>query len=255
MQKLLQTLSEKADQLVRKLSASLSRPKTSKPKKTGITDEEGHDFGQIQWNEKQLQNLLLGLERKELWPMIPNLKEKWTLSVNPAMQDHLDLLKKKGGEKIFKLDVNRRPEKVPPAEQEAGPEIPTVRGTIQQLPFTAITFHLLFFPSALAWRGDLEEMIPEANRCLKDNGRIVVSIIHPFFEYLMNPKGGFKKNIGSLFQTLRKNGFLVEDLREGSLDDGLKTVTFPQKLLQDLRRFQKLPLVLILRAIKLPRKG
>ncbi len=253
MPKLLQTLTEKANQLVQKISAA-TRTRISKPKTTGVTDEEGHDFGLIQWNEKQLQDLLAGLERKEVWPLIPDLKEKWALSVNPGISDHVDLLKKRGGEKIFKLDVSRRTGITGPAPSETSTNIPTIRGSIHQLPFTTITFNFLFFPSALAWRGDIEELIPEAHRCLKDNGRILISIIHPFFEYLMNPKGGFKKNIGTLFRTLRKNGFLVEDLREGSLDEGLKTVTFPQKLVQDLRKFQKLPLVLILKGIKLPRK-
>ena len=92
-------------------------------------------------------------------------------------------------------------------------------------------------------------------RVLKDNGRFVISTVHPFFEYLMNPRGGFRKNIGALFHELKQNGFFVDELREAGLEETLRVVSLPTNINEELRKFQGMPLVLLLRGILVKKRG
>src|SRR5918996_1317016 len=170
MQKMLTSLMTKVGAAVEKVASAVSKPKTAKPKKTGVTDAEGQDFGFIQWNERQLHSLLAGAERKEIVPLFPALNGKKCLHLSPGGENYLE---------------------------------------------------------TLAWRSDLPALIPEASRCLKDSGRVLLTTIHPFFEYLMNPRIGFKKHIDTLFGTLKKHSFFTEELKEGSIDDVVKSVSLP----------------------------
>lgn len=251
MQKFLTNLMGKAGKVVEKVASVTKRDKTTKPKKTGVTDAEGQDFGFIQWNEKQLQGLLGGAERKELFPLLPALNGKKCLHLSPISDGYLEMLAKRGAQDIVELDVSRVAAK---GSAPAAPAYPKARGALDHLPFAPESFDFMVYPSALAWRSDLPTLVPEAARCLRDNGRVVFSTIHPFFEYLMNPRGGFKKGIDTIFNTLKKNGFFLEELREGSLDEAMKTASLPQKLADDLKRYQGLPLILLVKGIRLAKR-
>lgn len=252
MQKFLTNLMGKAGKVVEKVASVAKRDKTTKPKKTGVTDAEGQDFGFIQWNEKQLQGLLGGAERKELFPLIPALNGKKCLHLSPGSEIYVEMLSKRGAQDIVELDVSRAVAGKPATP--APSTYPKARGTLDHLPFAPETFDFLVYPSALAWRSDLHSLVPEAARCLRDNGRVVFSTIHPFFEYLMNPRGGFKKGIDTLFNTLKKNGFFMEEIREGSLDEAMKTTSLPPKLAEDLKRYHGLPLILLVKGIRLAKR-
>jgi len=252
MQKFLNSIMSKAGKVVEKVASVTKRDKTTKPKKTGVTDAEGQDFGFIQWNEKQLQGLLAGAERKELFPLMPALNAKKCLHLSPGAEVYMEMLVKRGAQDIVELDVSRDSAGKAPATTPSA--YPKARGAIEHLPFAPETFDFLVYPSALAWRSDLATLVPEAARCLRDNGRVLFSTIHPFFEYLMNPRGGFKKGIDTLFNTLKKNGFFLEEMREGSLDDAMKTVSLPPKLSEDLKRYHGLPLILVVKGIRLAKR-
>ncbi|MFO1463998.1 MAG: methyltransferase domain-containing protein [bacterium] len=252
MQKFLSSLMNKAGKVVEKVASATSRKKAPKPKKTGVTDGEGQDFGFIQWNEKQLQGLLGGAERKELFPLLPALNGKKCLHLSPGSEVYLEMLARRGAQDIVELDVSRASAGATAAP--APSPYPKARGAVEHLPFAGESFDFLVYPSALAWRSDLPALVPEAARCLRDNGRVVFSTIHPFFEYLMNPRAGFKKGIDPLFNTLKKNGFFLEELREGSLDEAMKTASLPPKLSEELKRYPGLPLILLVKGIRLAKR-
>ncbi|HEX5035191.1 MAG TPA: methyltransferase domain-containing protein [bacterium] len=253
MQKMLTSLMTKVGIVVEKVASTVSAKKPPKPKKTGVIDTEGQDFGFIQWNERQLHSLLAGAERKEIVPLFPALNGKKCLHLSPGGENYLETMAKRGAQDIVELDVSRATATAPAATPAAAPH-PKARGSIEHLPFAEESFDFMIYPSALAWRSDLPALIPEASRCLKDSGRVLLTTIHPFFEYLMNPRLGFKKHIDTLFGTLKKHNFFTEELKEGTIDDIMKSVSLPPKLSEDLKRYPGLPLVLTVKALRLARR-
>jgi SAM-dependent methyltransferase len=225
--------------------------RSATPKRTGVTDEEGQDFAAIQWEDKHIQALLAGAERTKLFPLIPALGDKLALHLTPAAVDYVSLLEKRGGQDIVELDVQKSSALVDRPEAK---EHRLARGSVDKLPFKDKTFDFVMYPSALAWRADLPLLIPEMVRVLKDNGRFVISVVHPFFEYLMNPRGGFRNNIGELFTEMKSQGFFVDELKEATLDETLRIVSLPPKLNKDLKRFQGMPILLLLRGILVRKK-
>ncbi|HCU23586.1 MAG TPA: hypothetical protein DF383_01105 [Deltaproteobacteria bacterium] len=251
MQQFLTQLMNKIGGIVEKFAAAVMPGKAPKRRKTGVVDAEGEDFGTIQWDEKQLESLLGGAERKELFPLLPSLTGKRCLYLSPGRENDSELLVRRGATAIFELDVGRNGVTVKGFKPNG---IPKIRGTVDHLPFAAASFDFILYPSALAWRSDLPTLIPEAARCLKDNGRLLLSTIHPFFEYLMNPRYGFQKNIDTLFSTMKKNGFFIEDLKEGGLEEAMHTASLSLQLTQELQGFRKLPVILAIKGLKLAKR-
>lgn len=252
LQEILSNTMQKVGSVVEKVAASASRGKKTKPKKTGITDETGQDFAFVSWDERQLHTLLNAAERKELLPMIPNLGDKKSLHLTPGKESYVEIMAKRGAQDLIEMDVSTSVASV--AASTAPAPFPVVRGTADHLPFRTDSFEFIAYASALAWRSDLPAVLAEISRCLKENGRLVVSILHPFFEYLMNPRGGFRKNFETIFENLKENGFFLETVKEGKLDDALRYVSLTPKLLKELQRFQGLPVVLVIKAIRLRKK-
>ncbi len=249
LQDILSGVMNTAGKAVEKIASVAGKGQVTKPKRTGVQDTEGHYFGYIQWSEKQIQALLIAAERKAILPLIPALESKRSLHLSPGKENYLPFMFKRGAQSLVELDVSR----------SAGPPTPSpshtkVRGAIDHFPFIEDAFDFMIYPSARAWRSDLPALIPEAARCIAENGRFVVSTVHPFFEYLMNPKGGFKKNVETIFDNMKKNHFLLEELKEGTLEEAMRTVSLPAKMQQDLQRFAGLPLILVVKGIRLRKK-
>jgi hypothetical protein len=72
LQDILSQTMAKAGAVVEKITSKMDKMggRSTPPKKTGVTDEEGQDFGAIQWEEKHIQALLSGAERTKLFPLI-----------------------------------------------------------------------------------------------------------------------------------------------------------------------------------------
>jgi len=251
LQNVLTSVMQKAGSAVEKVAALGKKSKSPKPKKTGLTDDSGQDFGQIQWNEKHIQSLLIAAERKQVLPLIPALGAKKALHLTPGSETYVEFMAKRGATDVVELDVNKA---VAGATPRQGGKFPLVKGSIEHLPFRQDLFDFILYPSALAWRSDLPALVPETSRCLNDNGRIVLSMVHPFFEYLMNPRGGFQRSLETIFSTLKKNNFFLEEYKEGTLEEALRTVSLPPKMMQELQRYQGLPLILVIKGIRLRKR-
>jgi SAM-dependent methyltransferase len=251
MKELLTRVMVQVGAFIEKIAALGEKRKPFKPKKTGLKDEAGEDFGAIQWEERHLHALLQGSEKKEILAMIPPLETKKVLHITPGGVSYVELVQKREPEQIVELDVTKASVTTEAPEPRSHA---FARGSIDKLPFPSKVFDFILYPSALAWRADLPLLIPELNRCLKEGGRILISTVHPFFEYLMTPRGGFRKSIGATFADLKKNGFFVESLREGILDEALRHVSLPANLTQELHRFQGMPVVLLLKGLLLKKR-
>jgi SAM-dependent methyltransferase len=249
MQNILSSIMQRAGKAVEK-TASLFQGTSAKPKRTGVEDTQGHDFGYIQWNEKQIHSLLTAAERKQLLPLIPPLETKRSLHLTPGKENYVAPMAKRGAQNLIEMDVSRNPTS---GLGIIGSHL-KVRGGVDRFPFPEDSFDFILYPSALAWRADLPALFPESARCIAENGRLLLSIVHPFFEYLMNPRGGFKKSVETIFENLKKNHFLIEELKEGTLEDAMRSVSLPPKMQKDLQRFAALPVILVIKGIRLRKK-
>ncbi len=250
LQKALSSVMEKAGAVVENIASTVSRPPSTKPKKTGFVNEEGDDFGEIRWNQAQLQSLLAAIERRMMNAMLGSLQEKRVLQVNSADEDyHEVLMTHHQAAELIELDVRKTTRAAKKTSMHT-----VVRASIEQIPFADSSFDFILYPSALAWRADLPLLIAEAARCLRDNGRLLFSTIHPFFEYLLSPKGGFHKSLEHVFAALRKNHLFLEDFKEGGLDEALRLVTLPKKMAEELKHYTGLPIVLAVKAIRLKKR-
>jgi len=228
----------------------LSGPKRTRSKRTGVTNHLGEDFGQLRWEERQIRSLLSGIESTKIHTLLPNLRGKKALHLTVGPSRYVGVLVSRGAEAPIEIDITKNSAKI---EVTDTGDHPLVRGAVEKLPFCDRSFDFALYPSALAWRGDLPALIPELSRCLTNHGRVVLAVIHPFFEYLMNPRGGFQKGIGELFRVLRANHFFVEELQEGNLQEALKQSTLPSHFSEALKRFPGIPVILLVRAILVKR--
>lgn len=206
---------------------------------------------QLPWDSHHIQSLLTGAERSHLFALIPELSQKKALHLSPGPANFVSMLQKRSAAPIIELDVRRSSVKLDHIETEANAY---ARGSLTKLPFANASFDFILYPGALEWRADLTDGIDEMGRCLKSNGRCLLSTVHPFFEYLSDPKRGFRKSLGSTFSHLKTAGLFVEELEEISLGQALRLVSVPASLQEDLRPFHSLPFLLLIRSIQVRNK-
>ncbi len=252
LQEILKNTMRQVGALVEKIAHTAGKKSTAgkSASGSGLTESEG-DFEALRWDERHIHALLTGAERRELFPLLPLLGDKKSLHLTPAHIQYIDMLQRRGAQDLVEMDVARASVAT---EAPTPRDHPFLRGAIEKMPFKSQSFDFILYPSALAWRSDISALIPELTRCVKENGRVVISVVHPFFEYMMNPRAGFRKNISTLFSDLKTQGFFIDELREGNLDDVLRHVSLPQWLTKDLRRFQGMPIVLLVRGIMLKKR-
>lgn len=224
--------------------------KPLKPKKTGIEDQEGQDFSDLEWRERYIENLLAYSERQQLLSLIPDLKNKTCLHLTPGRSNYLeDLKKRRHAKDCIELNVERQITQPAKKSSETSGHPMQIKGTIESLPFKNNHFDFVLYPSALAWRGDFPDLVPELQRCMKSQGSVVCSMVHPFFEYLMFPRGGFHKKLSELYSTMLQHGFFVEKFHEATLNEAIRHVSLPKPFAKSLGRFGDLPVLIVLRCL------
>ncbi|MCP5468745.1 MAG: methyltransferase domain-containing protein [Deltaproteobacteria bacterium] len=228
--------------------ANIKKP--VKTKKTGIEDEEGQDFSELDWRERYIENLLSYSERQNLLNFIPDLKDKSCLHLTPGRSTYIqDLRQRRHANNCIELNVERTIKKVSKKNNETQSKHLNIKGSIESLPFKNNAFDFILYPSALAWRADFPDLVPELARCLKSQGQLVCSMVHPFFEYLMFPRGGFSKKLSQLYSTLLQYGFFVEKFNEATLNDAVRHVSLPKEFAKSLGRYGDLPVIIVLRCL------
>lgn len=215
--------------------------------------EEEADLRLHDLSEQEIFQLVQIVERLECSNLLPNLADKKILYITPNEPHYLPLITSKGGTDIYKVDVSRGEIS---EQHKADTSWTWTRSSIESLPFKENSFHFAFYASALTWRSDLVQLIPEASRTLADGGRLIITCVHPCFEFINAPKLGYQRSIENLYSALRKSGVFVEEFREGTMEEALKFVQLNPKRMKQLRNLKKLPMVLALRGLKIrQRKG
>lgn len=206
---------------------------------------------QLPWDSHHIQTLLSGAERSHLFALIPDLAQKSVLHLTPGSASFVSMLEKRQAARIIECDVRKSAVKLETVE---GKSHPYVRAALDKLPFANESFDFVLYPSALEWRLDLPQGIAEVGRCIRANGRFLLSTVHPFFEYLSDPKRGFRKSLGNTFAELKKVGLFVEELEEISLGEALRLVSVPASLQEELRSFHSIPMLLLIRSIQVRKR-
>lgn len=224
----------------------LSSQKKTKTRPTGLEDKKGQDFAFIDWQEEQLQRLLSQAEEEYALRLIPNLEKKSALLLSTSPNHYFERLKLKAPESLLEIDVRKNP---PEAAKKPAPHHPFLRASIHRLPLSDKSVDFILFPSALAWRRDLGQVLKEASRILKDRGRLILSTVHPYFEYLLQPKEGFIRSLSAFHQEFQKYGFFMDQISEASVTPLLPNLKLPRALKEKLKGFPGLPVVLLMRGI------
>ncbi|MCB1214291.1 MAG: methyltransferase domain-containing protein [Deltaproteobacteria bacterium] len=227
-----------------KIKKSLGKKTQNKP--TGLEDKQGQDFARIDWEEEQLQRLLSQAEEEYILRLMPNLEGKCVLLLSTAPNDYAKNIQSKNPLSFLEIDVRKNP---PDNIHPSVPNHPIILASIQQLPLHPQSADLILFPSALAWRKDLNQVLHEATRILKKNGRLILSTVHPYFEYLLQPREGFLRSLSELHQEFQKYGFFVDQINEASVSAMLNQLKLPRSLKEKLKGFPGLPVVLLMRGI------
>lgn len=229
---------ESAKNLINKLTQNTStQPITS----ANVADED-QAFHPL--SSKEISSFLQVTEKLECSQLIPNLGGKKVMYITPTEPNYLPLLESKDAKNIFKLDVAKS--NVTNIDHNNW-----VRSSVEALPFKDASFNFAFYPSALAWRADLPSLIPELSRILSDGSRLVITCVHPCFEFLHSPKNGYQRSIEQLYNILKKSGIFVEELREGTVEEALKYINLGDKRNKLLQSLKKLPLMLALKGLKI----
>ena len=232
--------------LLQRVMGLFAKSKASSGTNRSTPREEEADLRLHDLSEQEIFQLVQIVERLECSNLLPNLADKKILYITPNEPHYLPLITSKGGTDIYKVDVSRGE-----ISQHCKEEAAWTRGSIESLPFKENSFHFAFYASALTWRSDLVQLIPEASRALADGGRLIITCVHPCFEFINAPKLGYQRSIENLYSALRKSGVFVEEFREGTMEEALKFVQFNPKRMKQLRNLKKLPMVLALRGLKI----
>jgi SAM-dependent methyltransferase len=72
--------------------------------------------------------------------------------------------------------------------RRAGPDLPLVQGSVEELPFADASFDVVFCDHGAMEFADPSRTVPEAARVLRPDGRLVFSIVSPLMFMCWNPK-------------------------------------------------------------------
>lgn len=138
------------------------------------------------------------------------------------------------------------------AARAAADRIRPVRGDLARLPVASAAFDLVVCALAVDHLDDLSPAFREMARVLRPSGRLVLSTVHPFFQWLAGPHLHFSVDgaaylipariyaFGAYIAAAREAGLRIAAAREPVIDDAL-TEVFPH-----LHAYQGCPMVLVL---------
>ncbi len=201
--------------------------------------------------ENQIRKWVEALEQREIAPLIPNLAGKNVIQATTSSDRIWETLHQKGAELIIDLDMGHF-EGSPPAQKP--PHLQMIKGNLLAAPFPDQSMDYLILLGAGIRREDPSAWMKEISRILKDGSRLILTFIHPFLEYRFHPSSGFTHHFDQYFMALKKAEIYVEDIKEYSADDALKSLIGLAKNDKNFAQIKDFPLLLVFRGIRLKRR-
>ncbi|HML04043.1 MAG TPA: class I SAM-dependent methyltransferase [Candidatus Bathyarchaeia archaeon] len=215
---------------------------------------EGYDTWAPTYDEEK--NPLIALEENITLDLIGNVRNKRALDVGCGTGRYCELLAKKGA-KMVGIDPSSKMLEI--AKRKIAPDsrFELRLGRMENTGLPDRYFDVVVCALVVGHLPDLEPAIREVSRIIKTKGRLVVSDMHPYWfvsgydyvkflgrsgqEYRIPEYTHLYEEYWNLF---RKFKFGVQDVKEPRIDDTL-IQRFP-----GLRKYEDMPLALILRARK-----
>jgi ubiquinone/menaquinone biosynthesis C-methylase UbiE len=210
---------------------------------------EGYDIWAPTYDAEH--NPLIALEERIALDLIDDVRNQLVLDVGCGTGRYCELLTKSARYSSSKM-LNHARKKITPACR-----FELRLGRIEDASFPSSYFDVVVSALTVGHILELEPVIREVSRVIKNRGRLIVSDMHPYwfvsgFDYVkFCDKSGQEYRIpeyAHLFEEywslFRKFRFRLEDVKEPRIDDKLLE-RFP-----NLIRYRGRPLALILKAIK-----
>lgn len=197
-----------------------------------------------------LEEILLFSESDALFPLLPSLKKRKTLWLND--QKHKYLFKK-----VLAQDPADLTNYVYSTQgvNTQNPSMFSVMGDVDRLCFKPNQFDLVIAPLSLISDRVDENQIKALSRVLKNGGRLVLAIRHPFLDQILfnqNPASQHVASVSmqSVFEALKKADCFFEEMSEGVVNRELKPFFTVDGELTPYHEFKTTPLTLAIRAVK-----
>ncbi|MBL7685783.1 MAG: hypothetical protein JNK65_07105 [Deltaproteobacteria bacterium] len=247
IRKIVQAIGKPLEKLSKKPHSSVG---SSAPSETVV--QVGEKTSEITLPEARVRKVLEKIETQGLLSLIPNLSGRKVLQISASGARLWESLKSKGCPLIIDFDANPLFGTQLPAVKPSGVHL--VRGSLQAAPFQNESFEVLCFLGATPRVDQLPAWAEEISRLTKEGARILISILHPFFEQKLNPRQGFQHSIADYFMGLRKVGVYVEEIKELKVDDQVRSLFSPAKEDKDFIQMNGFPAVLCFKAVRLKRR-
>jgi malonyl-CoA O-methyltransferase len=200
-------------------------------------------------------NPLIALEEKVTLDMMGNVEGRRVLDLGCGTGRYCALLARLGA-KVVGLDPSREMLRRARPKITAGTHFELKQGTIDQVDYPDGHFDLIVSALTFGHLPELEPVFGEVVRLLKENGRLVISDIHPYWpvsghDYTEFFEGGQEYRIPTYSHLLEEYwrlcmnfGLHFEDFREPRIDHQL-VESFPS-----LRDYEGTPLAIVLKLRK-----
>ncbi len=199
----------------------------------------------------RLRKVLEAFESREISSSVPSLSGKKVLHLSTNGNKQWNLIRQKAAATLLHLDASPLYSEVEPTSRA---DLIEIRASVTQIPLREGEFDFLLLLGAGVQRECINDWAKELARVTREGGRVVISVIHPYLEYLLNPNMGFVHGIDQYFMNLRKAGIYVEEIREIKADDSFKALWGSGGTEFDVNPLKGIPIILILRGVRLKKK-
>lgn len=199
---------------------------------------------------EKIREIVLFSESEKLLNLMPELGGKKVLFFND--QHHRFALRKIAALEVASL-LNYIFAGEPEQTQTSG--MGTVYGNVDRLPFRHMHFDVIVCPFALLKNNITQEMIAALSRCLKNGGRMVISLTHPQLEHLLynqNPaqNASLDNSLSKYFKMFKTSHLFTEEIEESSVDAALKPFFTVEGEQDHYHEYKGTPLTLQMRLVK-----
>lgn len=249
----MQEILRKSMQGVGKVVEGITKPfqkKGNTPTTSGNKNSRNATTESFSIPDHKLKKALALCELKELSLMLPALTSKKIIYYQWGEDKAFDLLSQKGATEIIEIENEYSASN---GNLPKNLQIHQLNSNLSKLPFKSETIDFSLFLTSGLKKNDFTLWCAEISRLLKDNGRGVISFIHPFWEYFLNPNVRFTHRFDRYFMELKKNQLYVEEVREIIIEDSFK-VKLRSLTEEEFKSIKGFPAVLLFRVARLKRQ-
>jgi malonyl-CoA O-methyltransferase len=209
-------------------------------------------------------NALLTAEQSVVVPMLRRLKLKGTRILDAGCGNGRYLRILQTYRPKFLAGIDFSPAMIAKARERTGTSLLLKVAPIEAIPFKRASFDFVFSTLALDHLSNLQKGVSELSRVLRKGGAAIISVFHPYGQFLgwqrtfRGKKGNsqtyavrfFPHTHSEYLRTFRSVRLSLEELLEPVIDEQLKPFYESAGRLDLYERFKGFPVVLVFRLTK-----